>query len=168
MSVRGDLRINLALEYTKAADLGTARFPIAIDDVTRVMPGTGAKQADKMFSDTRTVAASSNDDLDLAGTLTDNFGATLTFAKVMAIYVKASPENTNNVVLGGAASNAFVGPFSSATDKLALKPGASVIIKDETATGWAVTAGTGDLLRIANSGAGSSVSYDIVIIGRSA
>lgn len=168
MSVRGDLRINLALDYTKAADLGTAKFPISIDDVTRVAPGTGAKQADKLFSDTRTIAASSNDDLDLAGSLSDNFGAALTFAEVMAIYVKASAANTNNVVIGGHDSAPFLGPFADATDKIVLKPGASILIKDETAAGWPVTATSADILRLANSSSGSGVTYDIVIIGRSA
>lgn len=168
MSVQGDLRINIDLVLTKAADLGTARFPVSLDDVTRVTPGTGAKQADKLFTDTRTLAASAQEDIDLAGALTDNFGAAMSFAEVMAIYIKARAENTNNVVVGGASSNAFAGPFADASDKIVLKPGASVLIKDETAAGWAVTAGTGDLLRIANSGSGTSVTYDIVIVGRSA
>lgn len=168
MSVQGAIRINLDLLLTKAADLGTAMFPIAIDDVTNVMPGTGARQADRLFSDTRMIAPSGSDSIDLAGVLLDNFGAALTFVKVMAIYVKAHAGNTNNVVVGGAGSNAFVGPFADATDKIVLKPGASFLIKDETASGWAVTAGTGDLLLVANSSSGTPVTYDIVIVGRSA
>jgi len=35
------------------------------------------------------------------------------------------------------------------------------------ATTYAVTAGTGDLLKVANSAGGTSVTYDIVIIGSS-
>ncbi len=37
---------------------------------------------------------------------------------------------------------------------------------DGVGAGWSVTAGTGDLLRLANSGAGTSVTVDITIIGR--
>ena len=33
------------------------------------------------------------------------------------------------------------------------------------AAGYAVTAGTGDILKVANSGAGTGVTYDIVIVG---
>lgn len=33
------------------------------------------------------------------------------------------------------------------------------------ATGYAVTAGTADQLKVANSGAGTGVTYDIVIVG---
>jgi hypothetical protein len=35
-------------------------------------------------------------------------------------------------------------------------------------SGWTVTAATGDLLKILNSSSGSSVVYDIVVIGTSA
>jgi hypothetical protein len=36
------------------------------------------------------------------------------------------------------------------------------------AIGWGVTAGTGDLLKVANSAGSTSVNYDIVVIGNSA
>jgi hypothetical protein len=166
--MKGDLRINLAGILSKTSDLGTPKFDINIDEVMRVTQGTGAKQADKMVADTRTIAASSNDDLDLAGSLLDPFGVAAVFAEVMAIFVRASAANTNNVVIGGHDTAAFVGPFGDASDKIVLKPGASIMIMDPTATGWAVTATTADILRLANSGAGSTVSYDIVILGRSA
>ena len=40
-----------------------------------------------------------------------------------------------------------------------------MLIASPTAAGWLVTAGTGDLLKIANGGAGSAVDYDIILIG---
>mgnify|MGYP000488088098 CR=1 FL=1 len=61
----------------------------------------------------------------------------------------------------------FVGPFGSATHTVALPPGGNLILT-APASGWTVTAGTGDLLRVANSGAGTSVTFDIIIIGTSA
>jgi len=57
-----------------------------------------------------------------------------------------------------------------ATHTLTLRPGAFVAVGTGAAdaTGYAVTATTADLLKIANSGAGTSVTYDIHIIGASA
>jgi hypothetical protein len=36
------------------------------------------------------------------------------------------------------------------------------------ATAWPVTGGTGDLLKVTNSAGGTSVDYEIVVIGASA
>jgi len=130
-------------------------------------PGTSSGNANLIFMDTRTLSASSTENLDLAGGLTDPLGATLTFVTVKAIYVNASSANTNNVVVGGAGSNTLLGIFSDATDKIIVKPG-GVFMWVAPATGATVTASTGDILLIANSSSGSSVTYDIVIIGTSA
>lgn len=131
--------------------------------------GTGANQCDMVFADTRTIAASGSENLDLAGGLTDAFGATMTFAEIVAIYVRAADGNTNDVVVGGAGSNTFVGPFSDASDKIKVKPGGVLLVAGPNAAGLgAVTPSTGDILLIANSGGTTGVTYDIIIVGRSA
>lgn len=128
--------------------------------------GTATGQVDLLYAGTRTLAASTTEDLDLAGGLTDVFGTTLTFVKVKHIYVAAASGNTNNVVMGGAAANQFVGFFGAAAHTLAILPGQCVRFSHPT-TGWTVTAGTGDLLKFANSGAGTGVTYDLLIAGTS-
>jgi hypothetical protein len=158
---------------TPAADLGTTtagvhNLPIA-RDVT-FADGTGAGQANRLWSDQRTLAASANEDLDLAGALLDAFGTAAVFARVKGLYIAAATGNTNNVIVGAAATNQWA-TFLNAAGTLTLRPGAWVqagIGLATDATGWAVTAGTGDLLRIANSAAGTPVTYDIAIIGASA
>lgn len=130
--------------------------------------GTGANQADKRYSATRTLTASSSEDLDLAGSLTDVFGATITLARVKFLLVFAAAANTNNVVVGGASSNAWPGPFGATTHTVAVRPGGLLVMMAPDATGWPVTPATGDLLHVANSAAGTSVTYDVVIIGSSA
>ncbi len=118
-----------------------------------------------MYTATRTLSASATEDLDLSGVLTDAFGATFTATEVMAIVVEAASGNTNNVVIGGASANHFVGPFGAAAHTLAVKPGQYLALIDNQ--GWAVTAGTGDLLKVANSSSGTPVTYTITVIGRS-
>ena len=116
-----------------------------------------------MFKDTRTLAASGTENLDLAGVLVDAFGATATSAEIIAIYVKAAAGNTNNVVIGNV-TNGFVGPLG-ATGTYTVSPGDFFLATSRA--GWAVTAATADLLKITNSAAGTPVTYDVVIIGRS-
>jgi hypothetical protein len=49
------------------------------------------------------------ENLDLSGVLANALGATLAFTAIKAILIVADSANTNNVVVGGAASNGFVG-----------------------------------------------------------
>jgi hypothetical protein len=156
-------------EQSTTIDLGTSRAPQSLSRRMELASGTGAGKADRVFSDRRTLAASATEDLDLAGTLVDAFGAAITFARVKGIVIAAAAGNTNNVVIGAAAANPWA-TLLGATHTLTLRPGAFVAVGTGVAdaTGYAVTAGTGDLLKVANSAAGSSVTYDIHIIGASA
>lgn len=162
--------IQAAIEalHTNALDLGTAQFDLKKTARVELQNGTGNGQADVLFTDTRTLAASANEDLDLAGVLVNAFGAIATFARVKAILIQAASGNTNNIVVGAAASNAWAGFFGAGTHTLTVRPGGFFCISATDATGYAVTAGTGDLLRVANSGGGTPVTYTIVIIGASA
>lgn len=167
MSLQTVIDIALAANYTKVSDLAAPSAAFSLKSRVQLTDGTTAGKADKIFADSRTISASSNDDIDLAGSLTDEFGQALTFAKVKVIAIRAKDTNTNDVKLGGASSNQFVGPFGAAAHTVATAPGGVTVLiapKD----GWSVTAATGDILRVANSGAGSAVVYDIVIIGTSA
>ena len=158
-----DLSILAALEGT--SDLGTPSFRTVVRESLKFDPGTAATdEANVLFADTRTLTASSTEDLDLTGTLTNPLGATVTQAEIVAIFVKARASNTNSVILGNATANGFLGPLGGATHTLTLKPGEFVLLSSQT--GWAVTAGTGDLLKVANSAGSTSVVYDIVVIGR--
>lgn len=164
MAFKATIRAAIELLATGPADLGEQEFRIAAGLPTSLPNGSGSGQANKVFADKRTLAASATENLDLAGSLTDPFGQTLTFTAIKAIFIKAAAGNTNNVVVGGAGSNTFIGPFNDATDKIVVKPGAVALIT-APATGWTVTAGTGDILLVANSSSGTSVDYEIVIVG---
>jgi hypothetical protein len=165
MSLKATLKASITGTLTGSNDLGNPVQTFAEILELAIADGTGADQANNLFSDERTLAASTSESLDLAGSLANALGATLTFSAIKAIMIVADAANTNDVVVGGAASNAFVGPFADATDKISIGPGDFVLITRRSAAGWAVAAGTGDLLKIANSAAGSSVSYKIIVIG---
>jgi hypothetical protein len=170
MALTTKVALSLTGSHTSPLDLVSPEAKLATLLEQSFTNGTGAAQADKMFTDTRTLTASSSEDLDLAGTLTDAFGATVTFARVKAIFVRAAAANTNNVIVGGV-TNGWVGLLSpAATGLITLRPGMwfAACAGAADATGMAVTATTADLLHVANSAGGTSVNYDIIVIGCSA
>lgn len=169
MALTSDLGISVTAIHTGTAELTTPEDRLTFRRGVHLSSGTGVGSADRVFRDQRTLAASATEDLDLAGVLLDAFGAAVTFVRVKGLFISAAAANTNNVVIGAAAANAWAA-LLNATGTITLRPGATVGVMAGAAdaTTYAVTAGTGDLLKVANSGAGSSVTYDIVVIGASA
>jgi hypothetical protein len=167
MTLVSTITFRVVSTLSNALDLVTASAPL--DRTTRLSwaSGTGLNQADKIWSDTRTLAASGTEDIDLAGALTDALGVAVTFVKVKHVQVTAATANTNNVNVTRPAANG-VPIFLAAGDGMPVQPGGTFIWNSPTAAGVAVTAGTGDLLTITNSAAGTGVTYDIIIIGTSA
>lgn len=171
----------MALSATLTAEL-TARqtgdnayddvFTPSIKRVLQLTDGTGAGEADIIYADERTVSDGSNDDIDLAGSLSNAFGSTITAAEVVAIVAINAPssgsDNTTDLTIGNA-TNAFEGFLGGTAPTIGpLKPGATFMLFAGDAAGLgSVTGGSTDELRIANS-AGASATYQIAIIARSA
>lgn len=164
--VTATLILSLVARHTAAA--GAGGTPQVNYDVERRLtfePGTAdTNDADVLYRATRQIAASGNENLDLAGVLANVFGATIAAAEIVAILVEADEDNANNVVFGPAAAAGFVGPFGDASDRLSVRPGDFHLLTCQT--GWAVGAGASDVINVANSGAGTPVDYTITVIGR--
>ncbi|MGC5009747.1 hypothetical protein ACLQ2R_03175 [Streptosporangium sp. DT93] len=170
MTLQTKVIVSMNALLTGVQDLASAEVPLSLRQALVLADGAGAGMADRIFHDRRTIAASGSDSLDLAGGLSDPLGVSLSFARLKVLLVRAAAANVNQVLVGGAASNAFAAPFGDATDKIKIPPGGTLLLAagQADATGYAVTASTADLLLIGNGGAGSSVTYDIVLIGASA
>lgn len=161
-----DLRLQATM--TSALDLVTASAPLDITKRISLATGTGAGQADLMWQDRRTLAASATEDLDLVGQLTGTLGGTLTLVKLKGILIQAAAGNTNAVRVTRPATNG-VPWLLAAADGFDLGPGALALFVAPAAAGLAtVTAATGDLITVTNSSSGTSVTYDVVLIGTSA
>lgn len=163
-------KITLLLEslLTNAVGVANVSGNISRQFALTLASGVGLNQADRVYSETRTLAASADVTLDLAGVLLDIFGSVITFARLKGIIILPLAANTNDVVMGAAAATPFLGPLGSATDTLNVKPGGMACLVAPTATGWAVGAGATDMLKFANSAGGTGVTYDLVLIGASA
>lgn len=157
----------VTVEQTNPLDLGTVSAPLTFRKGITLLNGTGGNQADKAFHDRRTLAASTAEDLDLAGVLVDAFGATLSFARVKGLIISSVSANANNITVGGAGANGFISWVGAAAHTVTVRPGGCLALYAPDATAYAVTSATADLLHITNAGAGTSVTYDVVIIGSS-
>lgn len=166
MPLSTTIDVNLAAVLSAALDLGAAGYSPVINKRITIPTGVATGQADQIFTDTRTVAASGTDALDLAGTLVGPLGGTLTFVKVKAVLVRAAAGNTNAVRVNRPATNG-VPIFLAASDGVDVLPGGMFLWVGQGA-GVTVTPATGDLINCDNSGSGTPVSYDVVIIGTSA
>lgn len=163
--VTASLTASVTATLVGDGDLGNSYAPVKAGRTVTIAPGAATlDQADVLWADERTLAASATENIDLAGALTGLLGGTVTAAEITAIYLEADASNTNDVVFFGAETNGFNGPLSGTTPKLTLGPGDVALVTNRK--GWPVVAGTGDILLVANSAAGTAVSYKIVVLGR--
>jgi hypothetical protein len=165
MALSTKINLRVAAALTDALDLSTATDPLAYEKRLTWLSGTGADQASILWHDQRTVAASTDEDLDLAGVLTDAFGNTLTFARVKGLLVAAAAANANNVVVTSDGAAGVPGLFAALGDGVVVRPAGLFLWVAPDATGAVVTPTTGDLLNFANSGSGTGVTYDVIILG---
>lgn len=164
LTTSAQLTVNSTLTPTSVSGLSTQ---INIPLVIRWANGTGSAQADLLYTSQRTLALSTSETLDLnGGSLLTPLGTAFAALKIKLLFIYAATTNVNDVVVGGAASNVWVGPFGSSTHTLAVPPGGWLVFPHPT-TGWTVTPSTAMNLKVLNGGAGTSVIYDIVIVGTS-
>jgi hypothetical protein len=159
--VAATIDLHITAKQTGVADLGTPGILVDLSKSMSFTPGTAAVgQADILLEKTYTLAASSNTNIDVAGAINDALGTVIAAAEIVAAYFEADPANVNDVQVRRPATNG-VPLFSAGID---LGPGDFSMRTYRN--GIAVVAATGDLINIANSGAGTSVTVKVVLIGR--
>lgn len=160
LATTANLRINSTLD--KALDLVTPKAVQSFQYLLEMTDGAGLNQANTVWSDRRTVNASTTDTIDLAGGgLLDAVGDAFAPARIKGLIVRN--RGAQNITVGRPAANG-VPWMTAAGDSVIVAPGGIQIVFWPTAAGIVVTAGTGDLIEVVN-GAGSAVDYDIVVYG---
>ncbi len=116
-----------------------------------------------IFHNTYTIAASTDLDIDLAGTLTSGEGSSATFSKIYGIVLRNLETTTGKkVTLGGGGNfHAWAGAQSH---EINTGPNGLITILNPT-DGYTVTATTADILRIRNTGL-SSIQVRLALIGK--
>ena len=157
-----ELKVNATQQNT--VDLNIVKDVVGESWSMALTNGVGANKAENMFHDKRTIAASGTESLDVSGGISNQFGTSLAFTKIKLIAIRALAANTNDLGIARPAVNGL--PFmAAASDKTVRKPGGVFLHTDPSAAGIPVTAGTGDLIEITNEAGGTTVDYEIIIIG---
>jgi hypothetical protein len=167
-SLSVEIKASLAWLWEESLELSTLVDSSKLEVPTAFAAGDGLGEADQIWHATRTIAASSNDDLDLTALVQSIHGqsVSLGFASLKAILIHNTSEE-ESLVIDSSVSNSIKTPFNgSATSKLEVPASSPVLLVNKLA-GWAVTAGTGDILRIGNASA-EEIEYKIVIVGTAA
>jgi hypothetical protein len=159
-------RINLDIPWTAKKDVDGVNYSggKTFNNLIALVEGTSDGQLSKIVQKlAESVDATSANTYDLAGSLTDQFGATITFTKIKLIAV-VNKSTTELLYIGGNAAE--IPLFGNVNDKLKIPAGgmALPLAVSLNASGIAVTGTTGDILTIENPGAGAA-TYDILIAG---
>lgn len=156
--------MSIGAEQRTALALGNAAYNASLSSLTtNYTYGTGAGAVNLAWTDTSTVPASGADTVRLRGTITDPFGNVISFGHIKALVIVCKATNTNDVIIGGAADSAWVGPFGSGTHTHSCKPGESYGF-GMLNTGYTVSDAI-KKLKIGNGGAGTPVFYTIMMLG---
>lgn len=163
------LKVNTSVSMTTSPDVGSTSYQFAESDSLSFSHGTGNNQINQVWTDIRTVGASSSESLDLYGSLVNALNTTLNFTKVKMIEIKAAATNTNNVLVGGSTAGiagllVLTGAAAIEDVQIVIPPGGIFVISAPLA-GYTITNTTGDILKISNSGSGTGVDYTIKIYG---
>lgn len=138
-----------------------------VDFIAAWADGTGANQADIVYSDTTTVVASATNTLDISGAINDAYGNAFIPVTVKALWIRnKNTTDGDDLNVGPAAANGWTGFFADDSDRIVIQAGGIFLVTSQDGVG--VTAGTGDDLAIIEVGGVNTITYDIVIIAASA
>lgn len=167
MAIAGSIRLAVDINETGTGDLYTPMARHLIEIAKSLTSGTGTDQGDLIWSDTRSVASGTPDDLDIVGGLTGAFGNALSMVKPIFILIRNNSTTTGQYLSVGAdGAAAFVsGYMGGTTPTRTVQPGGFDCWYSPIDAG-AATGGSTDVLQIAS--ASGTISYSIVIIARSA
>jgi hypothetical protein len=166
-SLSGSVAFRLFMTLISPADMSSPQDEFERQQQFVIRNGAANLECDRIFHDTRTIAISTNDDLDLVnGGLLTPLGGSFSLARLKMIYMKAADGNGSQVLTIGNGTNAQPMFMSAGANTCKLEAGQAMMWTKFDATGWVCTGGSTDIIRI-NNGAGATATYDICMLGAS-
>lgn len=150
MSIDGTVSLSIVANDRRTVGLNAgANIPVNEAPSFAFTNGSGALQASILYQAQLSLSGGALN-VDLNGVLTDSYGTTVNCTKIKAIFIQNNSAS-NTMTFGDAASDPFVGLLNS-TGTITLNPGDCFLAVSGTAGGFTVTAGTGDILKVAGTG----------------
>jgi hypothetical protein len=166
VTLNAQILLQLLATENSSSDLSTTVRRTNVSESLTFTNGTGANQAQIVWSDSRTIAAGSNESIDLLS-LDDDRG-TLVFSAIKAIYVRATGASSVFWTGFGVGDDWDTGPLQApAASGLFIPPGGLLLVTNPSAAGWAVAAPSNEIA-IQNSSETAAATYDIILIGEGA
>lgn len=128
----------------------------------------GAGTSDLLYAIQTTIAGAGTLNLDLAGTLTDFFGNTITMARVKIMMFHLTTDTTASSILIGNHASALINWVGAAAHTVRVRNGGCLYLACTDATAYAVTATTADAIKILNEDATNTATLQIAIVGSTA
>jgi hypothetical protein len=150
---------------------------MTINENTTLADGSGSEQADKEWGDADVLAPDADVDIDLAGSLVDLRGDTITFASIKALIVRNTSDKQTTptaaaIQVGGGDGGDGTNAWDSWVTSTAGDGSEAVIIPAGGAHAWLapqagypVTADTEDILRLLNLDDTDQAAYEIMAVG---
>lgn len=138
----------------------------ALAQTVRMLTGTGADQANLLAMPIQyTIAASGTQNIDLAGVLEDFANQVCTFTAIKVLHVAMATNNAASSILVGNGTNPFVNWITPSTGQIRVRDGGYFDLVAPDATGYPVTASTGDILKLTNEDSVNSAVVNVIIGG---
>lgn len=130
--------------------------------------GTAASMVDLLYVTNGTLAGSGTLNVDLAGSVADFFGTTITMARVKVMYLENTNDTTSTGISFGNHAAPLVNWISVGTTTVSIRNGGCFFLCAPDATAYAVTATTADGLKLTNADGSNTATYKLVVAGCSA
>jgi len=146
------LKVNLSSILQKELDGRNAEDSVSQNRTIKLSDGTGAAEVgDQQWSDYRSLATGASESLDLAGVLTNAFGATITFNTIRLLLIE-NTSTASSLIIDGTVANSWTG-FLDANGTITIRPSGSnypslLCVSGVDSTGMDVTAGSVDILKL--------------------
>ncbi len=163
-SLATNVSVQVGATLSGTVGLATATVPLSVTKQIALLNGVGASQADKIYTNTYAIATAATESIDVKGALVDALGAAFTPAKLKAVYIYSQPANTTTLTLFGDVNSVPI--LNTAATTTTLLPGGLFLLVQPPLAGIAVTAGTGDIIKIVNA-AGATANVDVILVGTS-
>lgn len=160
-TVTGKITGSLSSIFSKSLDVGSVDATPTLSISDAFTNGTGANKIEAAIIKADSIAASDTEDIDLAGVIADPAGDTVTMTKVKGFLIKNTSTSGDGISIGGT----FISWLGAAGDLVKLPAGASLMVSNPSADGYAVTAGSADIITLTNLDALNAQTYEIEVIG---
>ena len=174
-TVSGRVTLSVLAREVLSAGISKGVIDREFTELLDLPNGTADNQINKCYAARTSAIGATTTVYDLAGSLTDEDGATITFAEVVLIavrnlsttaasYFTVGPDATNGFGAIAANKGFWAAAIGSGGGSIVAADGDSWCVMHSKG-GVPVTAGTGDELSIVTPGTGNT--WDILILGRS-